>query len=152
MTTSKTKKELNGTTATTILLPIGDCSLGSILVAQSQRGICSILIGENPARLAEDLRTRFPKAHLIDEQGHAELVAQVAGLIEKPGAGLDLPLDVHGTAFQQLVWDAVGRIPPRSPQHLIPKLPGKSVRLERSVRWPRHAARIRWPSLSLAIK
>jgi AraC family transcriptional regulator, regulatory protein of adaptative response / methylated-DNA-[protein]-cysteine methyltransferase len=114
MTTSKTKQELNGTTTTTIFFTIGDCSLGSILVARSERGICSILIGEDPARLAEDLRTRFPKANLTDEQGHSELVAQVASLIERPGAGLDLPLDVHGTAFQQLVWGAVRRIPPGS--------------------------------------
>jgi AraC family transcriptional regulator, regulatory protein of adaptative response / methylated-DNA-[protein]-cysteine methyltransferase len=114
MTTSTTKEELNGTTTTTIFFTIGDCSLGSILVAQSERGICSILIGEDPARLAEDLRTRFPKADLTDEQGHSELVAQVAGLIEKPGAELDLPLDVHGTAFQQLVWGAIRRIPPGS--------------------------------------
>lgn len=114
MTTSNTKERLNGTTPTTIFFTIGACSLGSILVAQSDRGVCSILIGEDPARLAEDLRTQSPKANLIDEQGHEELVAQVAGLIEKPGAGLDLPLDVQGTAFQQLVWDAVRRIPPGS--------------------------------------
>jgi len=111
MTTSNTKEELNGTTTTTIFFTMGDCSLGSILVAQSERGVCSILMGEDPARLAQDLRTRFPKANLIDEQGHEELVAQVAGFIEKPGAALDLPLDVRGTAFQQLVWDAVQRIP-----------------------------------------
>src|SRR5882757_1596200 len=111
MITSNTTEELNGTTTTTIFFTMGDCSLGSILVAQSERGVCSILMGEDPARLAQDLRTRFPKANLIDEQGHAELVAQVAGFIEKPGAALDRPLDVRGTAFQQLVWDAVQRIP-----------------------------------------
>jgi AraC family transcriptional regulator, regulatory protein of adaptative response / methylated-DNA-[protein]-cysteine methyltransferase len=111
MTTSNTNEELNETTNPTIFFTMGDCSLGSILVAQSERGVCSILMGEDPARLAQDLRTRFPKANLIDEQGHEELVAQVAGFIEKPGAALDLPLDVRGTAFQQLVWDAVQRIP-----------------------------------------
>jgi AraC family transcriptional regulator of adaptative response/methylated-DNA-[protein]-cysteine methyltransferase len=111
MTTSNTTEELNGTTTTTIFFTTGDCSLGSILVAQSERGVCSILMGEDPARLAQDLRTRFPKANLIDEQGREELVAKVAGFIEKPGAALDLPLDVRGTAFQQLVWDAVQRIP-----------------------------------------
>jgi AraC family transcriptional regulator of adaptative response/methylated-DNA-[protein]-cysteine methyltransferase len=112
MTTSNTKEELNG--SKNIFFTIGDCSLGSMLVAQSERGVCSILIGEDPARLARDLRNQFPKANLIDEQGHEELVAQVAGLIEEPGTGLDLPLDVRGTAFQQLVWDAVQRIPPGS--------------------------------------
>jgi AraC family transcriptional regulator of adaptative response/methylated-DNA-[protein]-cysteine methyltransferase len=94
-----------------IFFAMGDCSLGSILVAQSERGVCSILIGDDPAQLAEDLRNQFPEANPMGGQGHEELVAQVADLIEKPGAGLDHPLDVRGTAFQQLVWDAVRRIP-----------------------------------------
>ena len=111
MTTVNTKEELDGTTSPTIFFTMGDCSLGSFLVAQSERGVCSILIGEDPAQLAQDLRTQFPEANLMDEQGHEELVAQVGGLIEKPGARLDLPLDARGTAFQQLVWSAVQRIP-----------------------------------------
>jgi AraC family transcriptional regulator of adaptative response/methylated-DNA-[protein]-cysteine methyltransferase len=110
MTTSNTNEEVG----TNILFTIGECSLGFILVAQSARGVCSILIGEDPTRLAQDLRNQFPKASLIEEQGHEALVAQVVGLIEKPGAGLDLPLDVRGTAFQQLVWEALQRIPPGS--------------------------------------
>jgi AraC family transcriptional regulator, regulatory protein of adaptative response / methylated-DNA-[protein]-cysteine methyltransferase len=110
MTTSNTNEEVG----TNILFTIGECSLGFILVAQSARGVCSILIGEDPTRLAQDLRNQFPKASLIEEQGHEALVAQVVGLIEKPGAGLDLPLDVGGTAFQQLVWEALQRIPPGS--------------------------------------
>jgi AraC family transcriptional regulator, regulatory protein of adaptative response / methylated-DNA-[protein]-cysteine methyltransferase len=111
MTTSNTNEEVG----THIFFTIGECSLGSVLVAQSARGVCSILIGEDPARLAEDLRHRFPKANLVASvNGQEELAAQVAGLIEKPGAGLDLPLDVRGTAFQQLVWEALQRIPPGS--------------------------------------
>jgi AraC family transcriptional regulator of adaptative response/methylated-DNA-[protein]-cysteine methyltransferase len=109
---SNTKEKLN--TSRRIYFAITDCSLGSILVAQSERGVCSILIGEDPAQLELDLRSQFPKANLVDGQGGEELTAQVAGLVEKPGAGLDLPLDVRGTAFQQLVWDAVQRIPPGS--------------------------------------
>jgi AraC family transcriptional regulator, regulatory protein of adaptative response / methylated-DNA-[protein]-cysteine methyltransferase len=106
MTTSNTHEEVG------IFFTIGDCSLGSILVAQSAGGVCSILIGEDPMRLAQDLRHQFPKARLFARvNGQEELVAQVAGLIEKPGAGLDLPLDIRGTAFQQLVWDALQRIP-----------------------------------------
>jgi AraC family transcriptional regulator of adaptative response/methylated-DNA-[protein]-cysteine methyltransferase len=111
MTMSNAREELDGTTNPTIFFTLGDCSLGSILVAYSEHGVCSILIGEDPARLAKDLRTQFPESNLIVEQGHKELVAQVAGLIENPGAGLDLPLDARGTAFQQLVWGAVQRIP-----------------------------------------
>jgi AraC family transcriptional regulator, regulatory protein of adaptative response / methylated-DNA-[protein]-cysteine methyltransferase len=110
MTTSNTNEEVG----TNIFFTIGECSLGSILVAQSARGVCSILIGDDPMRLVHDLRQQFPEANLINQQGHQELVAQVAGLIEKPGAGLDLPLDARGTAFQQLVWDALQRIPPGS--------------------------------------
>ena len=108
MTTSNTHEEVG------IFFTIGECSLGSILVAQSARGVCSILIGEDPTRLAQDLRHRFPKANLVARENDQELVAQVVGLIEKPRAGLDLPLDVRGTAFQQLVWDALQRIPPGS--------------------------------------
>jgi AraC family transcriptional regulator of adaptative response/methylated-DNA-[protein]-cysteine methyltransferase len=111
MTTSNTNEEVG----TNIFFTIGDCSLGSILVAQSARGVCSILIGDDPARLAQDLQNQFPKAQLhARENGQEELVAQAAGLIEKPGAGLDLALDVRGTAFQQLVWDALQGIPPGS--------------------------------------
>lgn len=108
MTTSNT----NEAVGTNIFFTIGECSLGPVLVAQSARGVCSILIGEDPARLVQDLRHRFPKANLVArEKGQEELIARVAGLIEKPGAGLDLPLDVRGTAFQQLVWEALQRIP-----------------------------------------
>jgi AraC family transcriptional regulator, regulatory protein of adaptative response / methylated-DNA-[protein]-cysteine methyltransferase len=110
MTTANTNEEVGAN----ICFTVGECSLGSILVAQSARGVCSILIGDDPMRLVHDLRQQFSKANLIDEQGREELVARVAGLIEKPGAGLDLPLDVRGTAFQQLVWEALQRIPPGS--------------------------------------
>jgi AraC family transcriptional regulator, regulatory protein of adaptative response / methylated-DNA-[protein]-cysteine methyltransferase len=110
MTTSNT----NNGADTNIFFTIGECSLGSILVAQSARGVCSILIGEDPVQLAQDVGNQFPEADVVSEPGHQELVARVAGLIEKPSAGLDLPLDVRGTAFQQLVWDAIQRIPPGS--------------------------------------
>jgi len=111
MATSNTNEEVG----TNIFFTIGECSLGSILVAQSARGVCSILIGEDPMLLSQDLRHQFPKANLVArENDQEELVAQVVGLIEKPGAELNLPLDVRGTAFQQLVWDALQRIPPGS--------------------------------------
>jgi AraC family transcriptional regulator, regulatory protein of adaptative response / methylated-DNA-[protein]-cysteine methyltransferase len=111
MTTSNMHKGVG----TNIFFTIGECSLGSVLVAQSERGVCSILIGEDRARLEQDLRRRFPKAKLVaSANGQEELVAQVVSLIEKPTAGLDLPLDVRGTAFQQLVWDALQQIPPGS--------------------------------------
>jgi AraC family transcriptional regulator of adaptative response/methylated-DNA-[protein]-cysteine methyltransferase len=97
---------------TYIFFAIGECSLGSILVAQSEKGVCSILIGDDPALLVHDLGDRFPKANLIgNESGYEELVAKIVGLIEAPGVGLDLPLDIRGTVFQQRVWKALQQIP-----------------------------------------
>jgi len=91
---------------------IGRCSLGSILVAQSKKGVCAILIGDDPALLVRDLQYRFPKANLIGgESEYQELVAKVVGLVEKPGVGVDLPLDIRGTAFQRRVWKALQQIP-----------------------------------------
>jgi AraC family transcriptional regulator of adaptative response/methylated-DNA-[protein]-cysteine methyltransferase len=93
---------------TDICFAIGECSLGSILVAQSDRGVCAILMGDDPGELARDLQDRFPEANLIGgDAGFEEVVAKVVGLVEAPGLGLDLPLDVRGTAFQQRVWQAL---------------------------------------------
>jgi len=95
-----------------IRFAVGECSLGSILVAQSQRGICAILLGDDPDALARDLQDRFPQANLIGgDAAFEELVAKVVGFVEQPGRGLDLPLDVRGTAFQQRVWQALREIP-----------------------------------------
>ncbi|MGH6623451.1 MAG: bifunctional DNA-binding transcriptional regulator/O6-methylguanine-DNA methyltransferase Ada, partial [Burkholderiaceae bacterium] len=95
-----------------IRFAIGECSLGSILVAASERGVCSILLGDDPDQLARDLQDRFPRAHLIGGDAEFErLVAHVVGFVETPGRGLDLPLDVRGTAFQQRVWQALREIP-----------------------------------------
>jgi AraC family transcriptional regulator of adaptative response/methylated-DNA-[protein]-cysteine methyltransferase len=91
---------------------VGECSLGSILVATSVRGVCAILLGDDPAALVKDLQDRFPKARLIGgEPGFERLVARVVGFVEAPALGLDLPLDVRGTAFQQRVWQALRDIP-----------------------------------------
>jgi AraC family transcriptional regulator of adaptative response/methylated-DNA-[protein]-cysteine methyltransferase len=91
---------------------VGECSLGSILVARSERGVCAILLGDDPDALARELQDRFPKAELIGgDAGFEQLVAQVVGFIEAPALGLQLPLDVRGTAFQQRVWQALRDIP-----------------------------------------
>jgi len=95
-----------------IRFAIGECSLGSILVARSELGVCAILLGDDPDALARDLQDRFPRATLIGGDAEFEqLVAQVVGFVEAPGLGLDLPLDVRGTAFQQRVWQALQEIP-----------------------------------------
>jgi AraC family transcriptional regulator, regulatory protein of adaptative response / methylated-DNA-[protein]-cysteine methyltransferase len=97
---------------TEIRFAIGQCSLGAILVAQSERGICAILMGDDPDALAHDLQDRFPRARLIGgDAAFEQLVARVVGFVEAPGLGLALPLDVRGTAFQQRVWQALQQIP-----------------------------------------
>jgi AraC family transcriptional regulator, regulatory protein of adaptative response / methylated-DNA-[protein]-cysteine methyltransferase len=97
---------------TEIRFAIGECSLGSILVARSERGVCAILLGDDPDALARELQDRFPQARLIGGDADFEaLVARVVGFVEAPGLGLDLPLDVRGTAFQQRVWQALRAIP-----------------------------------------
>jgi AraC family transcriptional regulator of adaptative response/methylated-DNA-[protein]-cysteine methyltransferase len=95
-----------------IRFAVGECSLGSILVARSAKGVCAILLGDDPDALARDLQDRFPRADLIgaDEQ-FERLVAKIVGFVEAPAIGLDLPLDVRGTAFQQRVWQALRKIP-----------------------------------------
>ena len=97
---------------TEIRFAIGECSLGSILVAQSERGVCAILLGDDPDTLARDLQDQFPRANLIGgDSGFEQLVAKVVGFVEAPRLGLDLPLEVRGTAFQQRVWQALRDIP-----------------------------------------
>jgi AraC family transcriptional regulator of adaptative response/methylated-DNA-[protein]-cysteine methyltransferase len=97
---------------TQIRFAIGQCTLGAILVAASAKGVCAILLGDDPAELLRDLQERFPKAALIgDDAGFEAWVAQVVGFVEAPQIGLDLPLDIRGTAFQQRVWLALRAIP-----------------------------------------
>lgn len=102
----------SGGANTRIRFAIGECSLGAILVAMSDRGVCAISLGDDPDALARDLQDRFPQAELIGGDSEFEqLVAKVVGFVEAPALGLDLPLDVQGTAFQQRVWQALREIP-----------------------------------------
>jgi AraC family transcriptional regulator of adaptative response/methylated-DNA-[protein]-cysteine methyltransferase len=97
---------------TLIRFAVGECSLGAILVAATELGVCAILMGDDPDALARDLQDRFPNANLIGgDTGFEQLVAKVVGFVEMPKLGLDLPLDVRGTAFQQRVWQALRGIP-----------------------------------------
>jgi AraC family transcriptional regulator of adaptative response/methylated-DNA-[protein]-cysteine methyltransferase len=98
-----------------IRFALGECSLGSILVAQSERGVCAISLGDEADALVRDLQDRFPRAELIGgDQRFEQLIAQVIGFVEAPRTGLNLPLDIRGTAFQQRVWQALRDIPPGS--------------------------------------
>src|ERR1700704_3692039 len=95
-----------------IRFAVGETSLGTILVASSKKGVASILLGDDPNELVRNLQDRFPKAHLIGaDRDYEALVARVVGFVETPGIGLDLPLDVRGTAFQERVWKALQEIP-----------------------------------------
>ncbi len=101
-----------GGSGESIRFAIGACSLGAILVAATGKGICAILMGDDPNQLARDLQDRFPHAELRGAEADFEAtVAKVVGLVESPAIGLDLPLDVRGTAFQQRVWQALRAIP-----------------------------------------
>jgi AraC family transcriptional regulator of adaptative response/methylated-DNA-[protein]-cysteine methyltransferase len=104
-----------GGTGIDIRFAVGECSLGSILVAASDKGVCAIFLGNDPDALARDLQDRFPKANLIGGDETFDLwVAQVVGFVENPAIGLALPLDIRGTSFQVRVWDALQQIPPGS--------------------------------------
>ena len=98
-----------------IQFAVSQCSLGNVLVAQSQRGICAIFLGEDPDALKQDLQNQFPKNSLQKgDHSFEKVVAQVVDFIEQPKQSLELPLDLHGTVFQQRVWQALRQIPPGS--------------------------------------
>jgi AraC family transcriptional regulator of adaptative response/methylated-DNA-[protein]-cysteine methyltransferase len=96
----------------TIRFAVGQCTLGAILVAASERGVCAILLGDDADALLADLQARFPRAQLLGgDSGFERLVARVVGFVETPARALDLPLDIRGTAFQQRVWEALQAVP-----------------------------------------
>jgi AraC family transcriptional regulator, regulatory protein of adaptative response / methylated-DNA-[protein]-cysteine methyltransferase len=91
---------------------LGQTTLGSILVASSKKGVVAILLGDDPDKFLRELQDRFPKAKLIGaDKEYEKLVAHVVGFIEAPNQGLNLPLDIRGTAFQQRVWRVLQGIP-----------------------------------------
>lgn len=95
-----------------IRFAVGECSLGSVLVAASAKGICAVFLGDDPGELVRELEDRFPTADLIGaDAGFEDWVSRVVALVESPAAGLDLPLDIRGTAFQEKVWRTLLEIP-----------------------------------------
>ena len=92
---------------------IGECWLGAILVATSAKGICAILLGDDPAALRRDLANCFPQARLADGgESVKQLTDEVIDAIEVPERARDLPLDPRGTDFEQRVWRELRDIPP----------------------------------------
>ena len=103
----------SGGSGETIRFATGLTSLGSVLVAATDKGVCAIFLGDDPEELVRDLQRRFPKAGLVGADRDFEMyVARVVGLVEAPKTGCDLPLDIRGTAFQHRVWRALRAIPP----------------------------------------
>lgn len=100
--------------ARTIRYALGHCSLGHLLVAVTERGVCAVLPGDDPAALRADLGARFPAAKLIESPSAlAAHLKRIERHIDDadPVAAADLALDMHGTAFQNRVWTALRRIP-----------------------------------------
>lgn len=95
-----------------IRFAVRKCSLGFILAAISPKGICAISLGDDPDSLASGLKHHFPHARLAEcGKNDEERIAKIVALSEKPGTGLDLPLDMQGTESQRKVWTELLKIP-----------------------------------------
>ena len=90
---------------------IAKSALGCVLVATGDKGVAAVLIGESPTVVIDDLRTRFPKAHLTrDDQMLVSETSQLVSYIESAKEDVSFPLDLRGTEFQKKVWRAVRKI------------------------------------------
>lgn len=106
---TETQDEARGDT---IRFTVGECSLGAVLVAMSDKGVRALSFGDDPNALTRALRQELPDAEVIaDDAGLKPVLAEVVAFVENPAGGLDLPLDVAGTAFQQRVWQTLREIP-----------------------------------------
>jgi AraC family transcriptional regulator, regulatory protein of adaptative response / methylated-DNA-[protein]-cysteine methyltransferase len=93
------------------------CALGLVLVAATQRGICTIEFGDDAGELMQRLAQRFPHAQVLQQDAQFDAwLATLLAHIHLPQKALDLPLDVRGTVFQQQVWRALQDIPPGQTQ------------------------------------
>ena len=91
---------------------LGECSLGALLVAASDKGVCTILLGDDADQLVRDFQERFPAIRGVRDDSRLErILAAVAAFVDRPAHGLALPLDARGTAFQRRVWQALQEIP-----------------------------------------
>jgi len=100
---------VKGGAGTTIRWAVVESSLGPMLVAATDKGVCRLSFG----RGREELERLFPKAELVEGGADfAALVQRVVAAVDDPASGRDIPVDVRGTAFQERVWDELRRIPP----------------------------------------
>jgi AraC family transcriptional regulator of adaptative response/methylated-DNA-[protein]-cysteine methyltransferase len=98
--------------AETLRFDYGETALGTLLVAESDRGVAALFLGDDRARLLRDLKAAFPEATLIaDEAGLAATIARAVALIDAPNVGTDLPLDLRGSPLELAVWGALRSIP-----------------------------------------
>ena len=87
-------------------------SLGMVLVAATGRGIAAILLGDGRDELYRELVYAFPRARLVaDETGLAGTAEKIVTFLDAPNQGLDLPLDIRGSAQEQAVWQALRNVP-----------------------------------------
>jgi AraC family transcriptional regulator of adaptative response/methylated-DNA-[protein]-cysteine methyltransferase len=95
-----------------IRFTFGKFSLGMVLIAATEKGIAAILLGDSRDELHRELVYAFPQARLVaDEAGLADTVAKVVVFLDAPNQGLDLPLDIRGSAQEQAVWQALRNVP-----------------------------------------
>jgi AraC family transcriptional regulator, regulatory protein of adaptative response / methylated-DNA-[protein]-cysteine methyltransferase len=91
---------------------LSECSLGAILIAATEIGVCAIDLNDDPNLLTRDLLERFPLAELISgDHEFEQWMTKIVNFIEAPSLNLNLPLDLRGTAFQLRVWHALQQIP-----------------------------------------
>jgi AraC family transcriptional regulator of adaptative response/methylated-DNA-[protein]-cysteine methyltransferase len=98
----------NGGAGVTVRWAVVPTTLGQMLVAATDKGVCRLSFEEG----AESLARRFPRAELVEGgEDFAALLSDVIAAVEQPGQSRAIPLDVQGTAFQQAVWRELQRIP-----------------------------------------
>ncbi|WP_202948064.1 methylated-DNA--[protein]-cysteine S-methyltransferase [Caulobacter sp. AP07] len=105
--------QITDTKTETLRFAVGETTLGAVLVAESERGVAAILLGDNQGRLTRDLRDAFPAARLVDDQAAlTETLAKAVALVDAPHLGTDLALDLRGSPLELAVWAALRAIPP----------------------------------------
>ena len=91
---------------------VGNSTLGKVLVAATERGVSAVYLGDNERTLLDELRGEYPKAQIIRSSGgDGQWLNEVLQRVEGSAPSLDLPLDVHATAFQRRVWNELQKIP-----------------------------------------
>jgi methylated-DNA-[protein]-cysteine S-methyltransferase/AraC family transcriptional regulator of adaptative response/methylated-DNA-[protein]-cysteine methyltransferase len=104
----------------TLFYATDNCALGKVLVARSSKGVCAILLGDDPSELEADLVGRFPEATLVvNEVIVRDDLAKIARYADKPSEGLDLALDIHGTPLQRRLWEPIRAIPVGKTKSLV---------------------------------